>query len=513
MNKSKFLVFLLVVVSLFSAFGVLAQSPLGSNIRLVNAFLVNSNNPTSNTITVTEGGSFNLSLVAYSYGGPLTEETLKIGNFINFQRFDTGVYTNEGGTSYYRYTKNLNINTLQNHLSPGTYTLTFYANSGSLTDNSSLTLIVKPVTIPDTTAPIVKISFPVNGEVYDNLTQVNHAYFRVTESNLYSCWYSLNGVKHALSTCLNSTLNRISNLNSIYGINNLTIYAMDKSGNIGNDTVKFKVKKVIENNPPIVNIKFPLNKTYSSNVTQASFIVTGSDQNYSCWYKLNGVTKQMGTCLNFTITAINNLNTNYGSNNLTVYAKDNSGAIGSDTVIYTFEKAVPPVNPLNMTILVPENNKIYYDNVTFRVETNKNATVVYSLDSGANVTMSTANMLYHISNNLYLSVGWHNATFCATSNDNSSEVVCESRQFVIKKSPTNNENKSRNSCENCVSNVLDLRDPALENFYNQQQAANDAKKRAVINLGSDDSTVAKKLNLFQRIINWFSRLFGFGNVY
>ena len=515
MNKQNYLIFALVLVSLFSMFAVLAQVSPSGDVRVVNSFLAYSNYPSTNTLTVTYGDNFDLSLVAYSYNGPLDEEKLTIGNKVIMQQFENGYYTQESGTIYYRYTNSLNIDTARLKILPGTYTISFYSDSGANSDTSNLTLIVKPVTVPDTTAPIVKILNPINGGIYYN--NVTLSTFNVTENSLDSCWYEFNGVSHSLSSCTNLTENQINNLATVYGINNLTVYANDTSGNVGNDSISFELKK--QSNPdttaPVVSIYYPFNTHYQNNVSYSEFGVV-EDNLDSCWYELNGVSYSLNSCTNSSVNIIQNLATVYGINNLTVYANDTSGNVGSDNVVYYLDKIVVPYVPLNMSVLVPINNYTYNGNLIFNVTTNKNATVVYSLDSGSNVTMNSSEGIYHFSRNLTLSVGEHNVTFCGTSQDNSSDVVCSFREFTIKDSTNNGDNNHEdNSCANgcCDNNVLDLRDNSLDQFYKNQQAADDAKRRNTINLNPTDETVTKTLNWFQKLVNWFSGLFGFGNVY
>ena len=474
MNKKASIIPIALFVVIFSIILGSAMSSYSTSTSsgVVNTFLVYSNFPTKSTITVTQGDSFSLSLVAYSHSSPLTDEKLTFNNWINFDHHENGVYVTENLGSYYRYTNNLVIDTgkYHNNLLPGVYDITFYAeNQNGERDYSNLILIIKAPSFQDTTKPVVKILFPQNNLIYMNVT---NSQFKVTEENLQSCWYTLNSITTQLNSCSNDSINEIPNLNSKIGTNNLTVYAEDKAGNIGEDTVIYEVKKTNFPTKPTVKISFPLNKTYDTNVTSATFNVVGNSDDYICWYTLNSITTQLNSCSNESINEISNLNSKIGTNNLTVYAEDKAGNIGEDTVIYEVKRV--DVTKLNLTVLIPVEGKSYLRYILFRAITNTDATVVYSLDGQNNITMNENPLTTFFSENLSLSKGNHQVKFCAINKLNSSDVSCTIKNFEIV-IPNNGPNGHSNN--KCCHGAVNLTTPDITNFYKNQKAMNDAKKR------------------------------------
>jgi len=116
---------------------------------------------------------------------------------------------------------------------------TWTVQCADLEGNVGSDTITFTVNIPviDTTAPIVKISDPINGAVYNyNKTQMVTI---ITEDHLAQCWYDL-GSGNVSFSCVNGT-NTINSIISKQGLNTWKVYAKDVAGNIGSDTVVFTV--------------------------------------------------------------------------------------------------------------------------------------------------------------------------------------------------------------------------------------------------------------------------------
>jgi len=118
----------------------------------------------------------------------------------------------------------------------GTHTITFYARDAAenLGQTPTITFYVD-TSVPDTTAPVVTISSPVNGVIYtSHRTQIT---FTATDANLNHCQYSLNGGPR-LGTACNVP---ITGITSVEGTNTWTVYATDDAGNTGSASVTFTV--------------------------------------------------------------------------------------------------------------------------------------------------------------------------------------------------------------------------------------------------------------------------------
>ena len=84
--------------------------------------------------------------------------------------------------------------------------------------------------IADTVPPSVSIQSPQNITYNTTTLTLNYT---VSDENIQSCWYSLNGQNTTLPGCQNTTIQVQG------GINNLVVYVNDSYGNLGSDEVVF----------------------------------------------------------------------------------------------------------------------------------------------------------------------------------------------------------------------------------------------------------------------------------
>jgi len=117
---------------------------------------------------------------------------------------------------------------------------------------------------PDLISPVVSILSPVQDEVFDFNESIALNY-SVSDDNLDSCWYSLDGVNISLAGCTNSTFNTSNGSHEIF------VFANDSSGNIGLDSVNFSVNLVEDD---------PGNETNGS-LNSAPYVVLNSPVNGS----------------------------------------------------------------------------------------------------------------------------------------------------------------------------------------------------------------------------------------
>ncbi|MEK6820870.1 MAG: Ig-like domain-containing protein, partial [archaeon] len=132
-----------------------------------------------------------------------------------------------------------------------------------------------------------------------------------------------------------STTNFTATVSLTDGNHSVTFYATDLAGNIGTSTtINFVVDTsgAGDTTAPVVTIISPTNnQTYSTRTITVDFTAVDLNLN-TCYYSLNGAANVTTACNTpFTITALN------GTNTLTVYAADNSGNVGSQTITFNVD--------------------------------------------------------------------------------------------------------------------------------------------------------------------------------
>ncbi len=121
-------------------------------------------------------------------------------------------------------------------IADGIHTVIFYGRdlAGNTGQSGTITFYID--TSADTTAPIVAITNPVNGQTYTS--QRTQMTFTATDNiAVISCQYSLNGGPR-ISTPCNVP---ITGIISVQGTNTWTVYATDAAGNAGSTSVTFTV--------------------------------------------------------------------------------------------------------------------------------------------------------------------------------------------------------------------------------------------------------------------------------
>ena len=162
---------------------------------------------------------------------------------------------------------------------------------------------------------------------------------------------------------------------------------------------------------PTMNITYPENTTYNTDVTQLNYtyIETNPDK---CWYSLNGGANIPITCGQ----NVTGLTSNEGSNIWAVYMNDSIGQENSTSVTF-FKDTIAPV----ITIHSPANTT--YDTKTVDLNVSADTTIDtwwYSNNSGATNNTFTPNQTYtweEGSNTVYV---WANDSL---GNENSSSLI------------------------------------------------------------------------------------------
>ncbi len=214
------------------------------------------------------------------------------------------------------------------------------------TNDTKYTPILTEVNLEyDGTPPNVIINTPLN----DSYT-TNSITFNVTatdDTSMSSCEYSLdNGITNISMTNLTDDYTH-TNSSMNQGSHTVIFYCKDRENNL-NDTesVTFFVDSIV----PLIEITYPANISYTSNVSSLNYTHTETNCDKVWWSNSSGVwnssTQSCGT--NWT-----DLTSNEGSNTWTVYINDTSGNENSSSV--TFFKDT--TNPSIVLTSPPDNSQ------------------------------------------------------------------------------------------------------------------------------------------------------------
>ena len=223
---------------------------------------------------------------------------------------------NKDGDLTSKITATVNVNT--NLI--GTYYITYsvFDDAGNAGTAIRTVYVVDPSSVPDTTDPVITI-IGSNPIIIDLGSTYNDAGATATDDR---------------DGNLTSQINVSSNVNtSVLGTYQVNYTVSDLAGNTATETRTVTVRDLTG---PSVEISYPSNKTYYYSKTKKTMdvkISISSDAVY-CWYVMNNETYD----LECSDTKIDNVHLMTGENNLTVYAEDSAGNIGSDNVIFKYIK-------------------------------------------------------------------------------------------------------------------------------------------------------------------------------
>jgi len=380
------------------------------------------------------------------------------------------------------------VNSIMSH--QGTNYWEFYAKDifGNVGSDRISFVVKNPA---DTTSPVVNLIDPTDGATYPS--QRTSLSFKVTDENLKSCSYSLDGTNFNSIPSPKKGLNTVTGISSISGSNTWIVECLDLAGNKGTDSVTFTVNipGPTDTTAPVVKITNPVKGgIYTTNRTQLNSIIT--EENLAqCWYNL-GSGNVSFSCVNGTNT-INSISSKQGLNTWKVYAKDASGNVGSDTVNFTVISS--PTSPLEIIPIVPTSGQIIKGSIILEAIVNKASNVTYSLDGGANVTMTEKSSLNFVSSSLSLIIGTHTVIFCAKD---SAEAVCKSVTFEVIKDKSS-EKKTCTSCRKSnngpLNGTVNLNKKNLPGLPGNEE---------VLQL----NVKSPQLNILERLFLWIKKLLG-----
>ena len=181
--------------------------------------------------------------------------------------------------------------------------------------------------VPDNTPPVVAIQSPT-GNYYSTVVPLN---FTASDDVLVdTCKYELDGSANVtIPSCANTSIS------ADYGSHAIKVWANDTSDNYGYANSSFSV---LDNISPEVSIQSPsgtVTSPFDVNYTASDDVALDF-----CWYSMDGGSNvSIPSCANFTDSGSS------GDHNLTVYANDTSGNIGSNVNAFTI-MAPPAPRPI-----------------------------------------------------------------------------------------------------------------------------------------------------------------------
>ncbi len=196
------------------------------------------------------------------------------GNIDEIRIWDTSLNSNEIREQYQTNLAKINIsnwqlNLNQTNLTNGNYTTQLFATDTSNNFNSS----ESRQTNIDVTAPTITITSPTN----TTYAHINVSLNVQANEAIDTWWYSLNGSTNTTFTP-NTTL-----ANLAYQLHNLTVYANDTIGNIGNTTVWFTTELVDGDDDGVPNWNDTLfgneSNVNKNNVTGLNITIGGNTTN------------------------------------------------------------------------------------------------------------------------------------------------------------------------------------------------------------------------------------------
>ncbi len=243
----------------------------------------------------------------------------------------------------------------------GLHNITIYANDSA--GNLQQTIIYFKI---DTILPLITVESPDNTTyTYNNIT------LNASASETIMTWmYNLNNTGN-VSFTPNTTITTFNESNI------LIVYATDIAGNTNSTTVLFTVDTIL----PTMVVLSPGNST--TNDTTPLLNVTFGETVDAAWYNINSTTNStpVESTLNLTIQ----LGTfPDGQHNITIYANDSAGNLGTSTVYFTVDSNGPTIN-----LASPANTTYNTTNIPLNIGSDESITTwKYDLNSGGNISFT-----------------------------------------------------------------------------------------------------------------------------
>jgi Concanavalin A-like lectin/glucanases superfamily len=285
-----------------------------------------SNWVASENLTIIDFTNPDISIVYPSNNTNTTNTGLNVNYTVSDINLDSCWYSND------TYSVNTTLTDCANLTSvtwvEGNHNVTIWVNdSGGNENSSSVSFTI------DTTAPTLTIAVPANSTYTSVQTELNYSFVE-DGTAVNTCWYSTD------SGAINTTItcgDNVTGLSSGQGSSIWFIWANDSVGNEGSANVTFFVDSVL----PVMTFSYPLNVSYSENVSAINYTYTETNAGY-CWYSTDaGATNSsvvtMGT--NFSL-----ITGSESSNTWIIYCNDTLGNENSTSLTFFKDSVAPVVN-------------------------------------------------------------------------------------------------------------------------------------------------------------------------
>lgn len=325
------------------------------------------NGDESQSITIEDGNTVSFNVDFFAMRAPMNVKAFlyNASDDLIYTFFNQQITTNEYHASY---TINRGM-----YGTAGSYSVILTGNDAYSSQSHEITLTVTP----DVTAPTLTL----NGN-NPQIMVVGNPYVEAGAT----------AIDNADGNLTSSIAIDSSNVNNgVIGNYTVTYAVSDSTGNIAMLTRTVRVvasgTDVIA---PIVTISSPVDGTTYNNITSLRFIATDANLN-SCAYSIdNGTTRIPVACASGVLTNIPLIAVN-GTNTWIVYATDNAGNEGSDTVSFTIDPSAIDTTAPVINVIVPVEDREYTsDRITFRIITDENATASLRVNNGSLRTMVDA---------------------------------------------------------------------------------------------------------------------------
>ena len=329
------------------------------------------NSPPSISIVYPENNS-NFSTASVDVNYTVSDVTTSI---------DSCWYSNSSGQYNYSITDCQNLTTQT--WNQESNTVIIWVNDSAGNENlSSVTFFV------DSLNPLIEFVSPTENNATSKARTWIFANVTITETNFQNVTFKLYNSTGLLNETTRTTQDFEINWTNLLDTNvqywyNVSTY--DQYGNFNQTPTRYIT--LTQDNPPTINIIYPENITYNSDVTQLNYTVEDDTSLSHCWYSLDGGATNSSPdsgCSNFT-----GLASIQGSNNWTVYANDSINQIGSDIVFFTRDTIFPQFSNYQRNPDPPNEDQNVQVNVTI-TETNLD-TVILEWNGTTNYTVTTSN--------------------------------------------------------------------------------------------------------------------------
>ncbi|WP_167880881.1 PGF-pre-PGF domain-containing protein [Methanococcoides sp. AM1] len=318
------------------------------------------------------------SYVAAIIPDPLNEttyegETLQFSNQI-LDQYNNPMYVNVTWNSQNQTVGTIDaISGLFTANTTGNTTIT--VTNGSITNSTTVNVLNRPIFS-------ITMDEPEEGHNYSTST----IFLNVSANLEVDTWmYNINATG-------NHTFTPNITLPLPDGSHNITVFANDTNGNMTSLMANF----TIDTTPPSVTIESPQNKAYDTNTVNLN---VSADEDVMVWmYNLNGEGNKTFTP-NTTLSSLPE-----GEYDITVFANDTIGNIGSAAISFSIDTITPTV-----TIESPQNTTYDTSTVSLNVFADEDVAIwMYNLNGEGNNTFTPNTTLSSLSD------GEHNVTVFAS---------------------------------------------------------------------------------------------------